>query len=115
MSSPPAVHEFLQSFSIHNLLPALCQRVWRGFGGDFEWYEFAMDLLAYFGRELRGWEAEPSAGEALVERIRQAARVRSAEEAASAFAGPKREQYASVDDYDPVLRWHCRLDEPGGP
>ncbi|HVW10989.1 MAG TPA: hypothetical protein VHC90_20535 [Bryobacteraceae bacterium] len=22
------------------------------------------------------------------------------------------ERYRNVDEYDPVLRWHCRLDEP---
>jgi len=24
----------------------------------------------------------------------------------------KRERYRNVDEYDAVLRWHCRLDEP---
>jgi hypothetical protein len=24
------------------------------------------------------------------------------------------ERYGGVEDYDPVLRSHCRLDEPGG-
>ena len=29
--------------------------------------------------------------------------------------GPQKEtakQYVSIDDYDPVLRWHCRLAKP---
>lgn len=58
-------------------------------------------------KERSGWfEREKSVEERLAESAR-----REEVEAHTGQRGAQR-RYPHVGEYDPVLRWHCRLDEP---